>query len=53
MVYDVVIIGGGPAGFTAGIYTKRAMLKAVLLEKIGIGGADNCYRPCGQLSRVP
>ncbi|MFZ2411688.1 MAG: thioredoxin-disulfide reductase [Candidatus Methanoperedens sp.] len=38
MAYDVVIIGGGPAGLTAGIYTKRAMLKAVLLEKIGIGG---------------
>jgi len=38
MVYDVVIIGGGPAGLTAGIYVKRAMLKAVLLERIGIGG---------------
>lgn len=38
MAYDAVIIGGGPAGLTAGIYTKRAMLKAVLLEKIGIGG---------------
>lgn len=38
MVYDVVIIGGGPAGLTAGIYVKRAMLKAVLLEKIGVGG---------------
>lgn len=38
MVYDVVIIGGGPAGLTAGIYAKRAMLNAVLLEKMGIGG---------------
>jgi len=38
MVYDVVIIGGGPAGLTAGIYVKRAMLKALLLEKIGVGG---------------
>ena len=38
MVYDVVIIGGGPAGLTAGIYVKRAMLNAVLLEKMGIGG---------------
>lgn len=37
-VYDVVIIGGGPAGLTAGIYAKRAMLNAVLLEKIGVGG---------------
>ncbi|PWB54528.1 MAG: thioredoxin-disulfide reductase [Candidatus Methanoperedenaceae archaeon] len=38
MVYDVVIIGGGPAGLTAGIYIKRAMLNAVLLEKMGVGG---------------
>lgn len=38
MVYDVVIIGGGPAGLTAGIYVKRAMLNAVLFERMGIGG---------------
>ncbi len=38
MVYDVVIIGGGPAGLTAGIYVKRAMLNALLLEKTGVGG---------------
>jgi len=38
MVYDAVIIGGGPAGLTAGIYVKRAMLTAVLLEKMGVGG---------------
>ncbi len=38
MVYDVVIIGGGPAGLTAGIYVKRAMLNAVLFEKVGVGG---------------
>ncbi len=38
MIYDVVIIGGGPAGLTAGIYVKRAMLNAVLLEKRGVGG---------------
>ncbi len=38
MVYDVIIIGGGPAGLTAGIYAKRAMLNAVLFEKMGVGG---------------
>ncbi|MDD5474128.1 MAG: thioredoxin-disulfide reductase [Candidatus Methanoperedens sp.] len=38
MAYDVVIIGGGPAGLTAGIYTRRAMLNTVLIEKMGIGG---------------
>lgn len=38
MVYDVVIIGGGPAGLTAGIYARRAILKTLLIEKLGIGG---------------
>jgi thioredoxin reductase (NADPH) len=37
-IYDVIIIGGGPAGLTAGIYTTRARLSAVLIEKLGIGG---------------
>jgi thioredoxin reductase (NADPH) len=31
-LYDVVIIGGGPAGFTAGIYAARASLKVLLIE---------------------
>ncbi|MGQ4891398.1 MAG: thioredoxin-disulfide reductase [Candidatus Njordarchaeia archaeon] len=35
---DVVIIGGGPAGLTAGIYTSRMGLETVLLEKSSIGG---------------
>lgn len=38
MVFDVVIIGGGPAGLTAGIYVKRAMLDALLIERMGVGG---------------
>ncbi|MCD6292030.1 MAG: thioredoxin-disulfide reductase [Deltaproteobacteria bacterium] len=36
--YDVVIIGGGPAGLTAGLYASRARLKCVLLEKMMMGG---------------
>jgi thioredoxin reductase (NADPH) len=36
--YDIVIIGGGPAGLTAGLYAARARMKAVLLEKMGFGG---------------
>jgi thioredoxin reductase (NADPH) len=31
-LYDVVVIGGGPAGYTAGIYAARADLKALLIE---------------------
>ncbi len=36
--YDVIIIGGGPAGLTAGIYTGRARLRALLVEKLIHGG---------------
>ena len=35
---DVVIVGGGPAGLTAGIYTSRMGLETILLEKSSIGG---------------
>ena len=37
-MYDVIIIGGGPAGLTAGIYTLRANLKTLIIEKETIGG---------------
>ncbi|MNO16673.1 Thioredoxin reductase [compost metagenome] len=36
--YDVVIIGGGAAGLTAGIYCGRAKLKTLILEKTLVGG---------------
>jgi thioredoxin reductase (NADPH) len=36
--YEVVIIGGGPAGLTAGLYASRARLKALLLEAMIAGG---------------
>lgn len=36
--YDVVIVGGGPAGLTSGIYTARGNLKTVILEKGQPGG---------------
>lgn len=36
--YDLVIIGGGPAGLTAGIYAARARMNVVLLEKAAPGG---------------
>ena len=36
--YDVIIIGGGPAGMTAGLYASRASLKTLLIEKAIMGG---------------
>ncbi len=37
-MYDLIIIGAGPAGLTAGIYALRANLKVLILEKEQIGG---------------
>lgn len=37
-IYDILIIGGGPAGITAGIYAKRAGKKVAIIEKFAPGG---------------
>ena len=37
-MYDVIIIGAGPAGLTAGLYTGRYRMKTLILEKIAVGG---------------
>jgi len=38
MIYDAIVVGGGPAGITAGIYLARANKKVLILEKMAIGG---------------
>ena len=38
MIYDLIIIGGGPAGISAGIYAGRAKLKTLIIEKENMGG---------------
>ena len=38
MIYDVVIIGAGPAGLTAAIYASRARLRTLLIESAAIAG---------------
>ena len=37
-MYDIVIVGGGPAGYSAALYAARAGLHAVVLEKQSVGG---------------
>lgn len=37
-IYDMIIIGGGPAGYTAALYASRAGLSTLLIEKLSAGG---------------
>ena len=49
-VYDIVIVGGGPAGITAGIYAKRAGRDVVIIEKFLVGGQLGLI---GQIENYP
>ena len=37
-IYDMIIVGGGPAGYTAALYGARSGLDVLVLEKLGAGG---------------
>ena len=37
-MYDIIIVGGGPAGLTAAVYALRAGKNVVVIEKNGFGG---------------
>ena len=37
-IYDIIIIGGGPGGYTAALYAARAGLDTIVLEKLSAGG---------------
>lgn len=40
-LYDVIIIGGGPAGYTAALYTVRSGFSTLVIEKMAAGGQMN------------
>ena len=37
-IYDIIIVGGGPAGLSAGLYGSRAKLDVLIIEKAKFGG---------------
>ena len=38
MIYDLIVVGAGPAGLTAALYARRANKTVLLLEKDNFGG---------------
>ena len=49
--FDIIIIGAGTAGMTAGIYTARANKKVLLLEGKNYGGQINGKVTCNRYGR--
>ena len=37
-IYDMIVVGGGPGGYTAALYAARAGMDTVVLEKLSAGG---------------
>ena len=52
-LYDVVIIGSGPAGMTAAIYAARANLKVLMIDKLAPGGQIINTQEIGNYTGIP
>jgi thioredoxin reductase (NADPH) len=53
MAYDVIIVGGGPAGLTAGIYARTRALKTLILEAQAVGGQLSWLYPTKSVYDYP
>ena len=49
-IYDMIIVGGGPGGYTAALYAARAGLEVLLVERLSAGGQMNLT---GQIDNYP
>ena len=48
--YDMIIVGGGPGGYTAALYAARAGLDVLVIERLSAGGQMNLT---GQIDNYP
>ncbi len=53
MVYDVTVVGGGPAGLTAGIYARTRSLSTLILEAQALGGQLSWLYPTKSVYDYP
>lgn len=51
-MYDIIIIGGGPAGLTAALYACRANKKTLVIEKRDFWRTDNLFPKGREHSRL-
>ena len=51
--YDLIIVGGGPAGLTTSIYAARENLETLIIDSKGLGGQAGRHRAPRQLPGVP